>query len=158
MLRIATLAALALLATARADDGPKKPGPRKSADVVEVKLERFTIADGLEPFFVTVRVAKCWQVYANPAGAKAVAGSATAVELFIDGKPTSANDVYYPKGAARKGAAGETYRAYEGAVTFTAWLRWDDTRDATVITARVKVTATDGKRRLKASVVTAEAR
>jgi hypothetical protein len=145
--------ALLLLAAGRADGGPEK-----SADVVEVKLERFTIADGLESFFVSLKVAEGWHVYANPAGAKALADSATTVEFLIDGKRAATNDIYYPEGVVRKGAAGDEYRAYEGSVSFTGWLVWDDTKGAKAISVRARVVAADGKTRLKGSVIAAEVR
>jgi hypothetical protein len=140
-----------LLAAGRAAGAPEK-----SADVVEVKLDRFTIADGLESFFVSLTVAKGWHVDAPPANAKPPAGRTPAMEFQIDGKKVSVNDIHYPDGADRKGPDGKAYRAYAGAVAFTAWLHWDETQNAKVISVRVTVTATDGKTRLKESVVTAE--
>jgi hypothetical protein len=154
MIAIGTLGTILILLAA----GPADDGPKQSADVVEVKLQRGSLADGLETYFVSLKVAKGWQVYANPAGAKAVAGSATVIEFLIDGKRTAAIDIYYPKGVARKDAAGNEYRVYQGTVSFTGWLVYDDTKDACAVSVRVKVTATDGKKRLKESTVTAEAR
>jgi hypothetical protein len=131
--------------------------PKLSADVVEVKLERGSIADGLETYFVSLKVAKGWHIYANPVGPKAVAEHTTTMEFFIDGKRAAVNDIYYPPGVARTDAAGNVYRAYEAA-NGTAWLVYEDTRDARVVSVRVKVTATDGKTRLKKSTITAEVR
>ena len=121
-------------------------------------LEQGSIADGLESFYVKLTVAMGWHVYAKTVGGKAVAGPATVVKLLIDGKAADYNDIYYPKGVARKGADGKEYRAYEGTVYFTGWLVYTDTRDAQAVSVRVKVVATDGKRQLKESVVMAELR
>ncbi|MCI0704572.1 MAG: hypothetical protein L0241_26245 [Planctomycetia bacterium] len=52
---------------------PRGEGPKSSADVVEVKLVRHTLADGLECFFVELKVAKGWHVHATWKG-----GSTTA--------------------------------------------------------------------------------
>jgi hypothetical protein len=147
---LSTVTVLVLLAPA--------PAKKQSADVVQVTLEPGSIADGQETYFVSLKVAKGWHVYANSVGAKAAAGSATAVEFLIDGEPEGTDNVYYPKGVARKGASGTEYRAYGGTVFFTGWLSYADTKDAHVVSVRVKVVATDGKTRLKASVVTAEVR
>jgi hypothetical protein len=144
---------LALLATGLTNDQPTE-----SADVAQVALEQGSIADGLESFYVRLKVTKGWHVYANPVGAKAAGGSATVVKFLIDGKPVESNDVYYPKGVARKGADGKECRIYEGTVYFTGWLVYTDTKDARVVSVRVSVVATDGKRRLKESVIMAELR
>ena len=132
--------------------------PEKSSDVVEAKLDRFTIADGLESFFVTLKVAKGWHVYANPVGAKTLADFAITLKFFIDGKPASTNDIHYPKGLVKKNAAGDEYRSYDAAVAFTAWLHWDETQNAKIVSVQVKVVATDGKTQLKQSIVTAKVR
>ena len=147
-----TLGAVLALLTA----GPTKDMPTRSGDVVQVALEQGSIADGLESFYVKLTVAKGWHVYANPVKAKAPAGPATVVKFLIDGKPADYNDIYYPKGVARKGPDGEEYRAYEGTVYFTGWLVYTDTKDAQAVSVRVKVVATDGKRHLKESVVVSE--
>jgi hypothetical protein len=150
---IGTLAAVLALLTA----GPTTP--TKSDQVVQVALEQGSIADGLESFYVKLTVAKGWHVYANPVGKKAAAAPVTVVEFLVDGKPVDYDDVYYPKGVALKGANGKEYQAYKAIVYFTGWLDYfNDTRDAQVISVRVKVVATDGKRQLKESVVSAELR
>jgi hypothetical protein len=149
---IGTLGTVFLLIAA----GP--PGGPQSADVVEVTIKRGSIADGLETYFVTLNVAKGWQVYANPPGANAPADSATKLEFFIDGNRAGTHDIYYPKGVARKDVTDSEYNAYTGEVNFTGWLVYDDTKDAKVISVRVKVTATDGKTRRKESTITAEFR
>lgn len=131
-------------------------GPKKSADVVRVKLERGSIADGLESFHVWLTIAEGWQVYANPVGVEALAEAATTAEFYLDGKSAATSGISYWKGSARKAADGTEYRAYEGKVSYTAWLLWADTEGAEVISVRVKVVATDGKTRLKESIVTAE--
>jgi hypothetical protein len=152
MIAIGTLGAVWSLLTA----GPTKDGPAKSADVVQVALEQGSIADGLESFYVKLTVARGWHVYANPVGKKTAAAPATVVEFLLDGNSVDYDDVYYPKGVARTGANGKEYRAYKGTVYFTGWLVYPDTRDAQVISVRVRVVATDGKRHLKESVIVAE--
>jgi hypothetical protein len=155
MLAIGTLGTVLTLLSA----GPTKDMPLKSADVVQVALEQGSLADGLESFYVKLTVAKGWHVYANPLGKKSAAAPATVVEFVVDGKRVEYDDVYYPKGVARKGADGKEYRVFEGSVYFTGWLDYFNvTRDAQVIAVRVKAVATDGTRRLQESVVTAELR
>ncbi|MCI0704573.1 MAG: hypothetical protein L0241_26250 [Planctomycetia bacterium] len=83
------------------------------------------------------------------------ADAAAVVEFLADGKKASVHNIYYPKGVVKKGTDSGEYRAYEGAVSFTAWLVWDETKSASM-SVRVRVVATDGKTRLKESVVTGE--
>ena len=144
-------AAFALLLAA----GAARAEPVRSADVVELKLERYTIADGLETYFVTLKVRKGWHLHAGPVGGKEGSGSTPRFEFFLDGKRASVHDVYYPKGVVRKDGGGE-YRAYEGSVACTVWLVWDETKEAKVISVTATVIATDGKTRLKESVISAE--
>jgi hypothetical protein len=61
-------------------------------------------------------------------------------------------------GVVKTDPAGKKYRAYEGGTSFTVWLVWDETKNAKVLTARVRVVATDGKKRLKPAIVSAESR
>jgi hypothetical protein len=144
--------------------GPEGGAPKSSADVVEVKLVRHTLADGLECFLIDLKVARGWHVYANVEGRddrrgrpKPQAGAATVFDIRADGKPASVHSLDYPKGVAKKGADGREYLAYEGSARVVAWLVWDETKNATV-SVRVRVVATDGKTRLKESTLTAEAR
>lgn len=146
--------------------------PRSSAAVVTASFERFTIADGLESCFVTLRIKPGWHVHANPASDKEAAkllgkagGGATTdavrgvtLEVRLDGQPASVNDVWFHPGVLKTDAAGKTYRAYEGETSFTVWLLWDETQNAKVLTARVRVIASDGKTTLKPAVVVAETR
>ena len=57
-------AALALVAAGRAEGAPKQ-----SADVVRVELSPGSLADGLEMYYVSLRIAKGWRLFAN-AGAR----------------------------------------------------------------------------------------
>jgi len=156
---------IVVAAAASGEGSPKGDRPKKSADVVAVKLVRHSLADGLESYFVELKVAAGWHVYANAAGwetsrdrAKPPADATSVIEFRADGKRTSAQDIYYPKGVARKDGARGEYQAYEGTVSLTAWLFWDDTKDASVVSVRVRVVATDGMTRLAESIVTAETR
>jgi hypothetical protein len=144
--------------------------PRSSAAVVSASFARFTIADGLESCFVTLKVKPGWHVYANPASARESAKADAApgittdaargvtMEFRLDGMRASVNDVYHPPGTVKRDAAGTKYRAYEGGTAFTVWLHWDETQNAKVLQARVRVTATNGKTRLKEAVLVAETR
>lgn len=147
------------------------PGaPRLSADVVRVEFARYTIADGLESCFVTLKVRAGWHVLAAPASAKetkaadAKAGITTdaargvRLEFLLDGRAASVVDVWHPPGAVKTARDGTKYRAVEGDTSFTVWLVWEETKDAKWLTAKVRVVATDGKRQLKESVLTAETR
>lgn len=150
MIRLSTLAIILVLTptTARADKKPKT-----SADVVSVTLQQGSIADGLETYHVTLTVEKGWHIHA---GSKKAEGPATTFEFFLDGRRTDINDVYFPKGVAKKDADGKEYRAHEGTVICTVWLVYDCTKDAKVVTVKVKATATDSKTTLKESIITAE--
>jgi hypothetical protein len=144
--------------------------PKKSATVVTAEFSRYTIADGLESCFVTLKVKHGWHVYANPAGAKEQAkadakegvktdpAAGVTMEFWIDGMPASVHAIYYPPGVVKTDAAGNKYRAYDSDTSFTVWLFWEETEKAKVLTARVRVIATNGKTRLKESVLTAETR
>jgi hypothetical protein len=147
------------------------PGaPRSSADVVRTEFARHSIADGLESFFVTLKVERGWHVYAAPASARerekedARAGITTDAargvrfEFLLDGRAATVVDVWHPPGVVKSARDGTKYRAHEGNSSFTVLLIWDDTKDAKVLTAKVKLVATDGKRQLKESVLTAETR
>jgi hypothetical protein len=157
-----TLIALATPALAEA--------PRSSAAVVTASFTRFGLADGLESCFVAIRIKPGWHVYANPAAAKetakddAKAGITTdaargvTFEVLLGGKPASVNDRWFHRGVVKTDAVGKKYRAYEGETSFTVWLVWDETKNAKVLQARVRVIATDGKTRLKEAVLVAETR
>jgi hypothetical protein len=144
--------------------------PQSSAAVVEATFARYSIADGLESCFVTLKVKKGWHVYANPtrtkeeaaadakAGVKPRPAGGVACEFLLDGMSASVCDIWYPPGVVQTDALGNKYRAYEGERAITVWLIWDETMNAKVLTARVKVVATDGKRTLKPAVLTAETR
>lgn len=139
--------------------GPRTVEQKSSADVVVVNLSRHSIADGLESYFVEITVASGWHVYANVEGDTSTRGrpkphpdAAAVVEFLANGRQTTLCGVHYPKGVVKKVEGGGEYRAYEGTVSMTAWLIWDDVKDATV-TVRVRVVATDGKTRLKEAVV-----
>ena len=159
---ITALHLLALVAPAPAIEDPKT-----SADVVTVRLEQGSIGDGLESYYVTLKLAYGWSVYANPEGAREIANAdakagvktdaklATTIEFLIDNKLVATHSIYYPTGHLQKDAAGNTYRVYTGHASFTGWLNYDDTKDTFNIKARVMVIATDGKRQLKESIVTA---
>lgn len=139
--------------------GPAGGGPKRSADVVEMKLVFHTLADGLACYFVDLKVADGWQVYANTGGRTNERGrakppaDACVVEFRAGGKPVATHSIHYPEGKARTDAAGRRYRVYEGTVPFTAWLSADEARGG--VSVRVRVVATDGKARLAESVVTA---
>ena len=148
--------------------------PRSSAAVVTASITRFGLADGLESCFVAIAIKPGWHVYADPAAAKetakedakedATAGITTdaargvTFDVLIDGKPASVNDTWFHRGVVKADAAGKKYRAYEGETAFTVWLVWDETKNAKVLTARVRVVATDGKKRLKEAVLLADTR
>jgi hypothetical protein len=143
--------------------------PQSSASVVTASMTRFGLADGLESCFVGIAIKPGWHVYAGPAAAKetakedATAGITTDArrgvkfDVLIDGKPASMIDTWSHRGVVKTDAAGKKYRAYEEQTSFTVWLVWDQTKNAKVLTARVRVTATDGKRRLKEAVLVARA-
>jgi hypothetical protein len=159
---LGTLVALAAPAWAEA--------PRSSATVVSASFTRFGLADGLESCFVAIRIKPGWHVYAGPGAAKetakddALAGITTdaargvTLEILLDGKPATVNDAWVHRGVVKTGADGKKYRAYEGESAFTVWLLWDETQHARVLTARVRVVATDGKTILKPAVIVAETR
>lgn len=144
--------------------------PRSSAAVVTASITRFGLADGLESCFVAIAIKPGWHVYADPAAAKetakedATAGITTdaargvTFEVLIDGNRASVNDTWFHRGVVKADAAGKKYRAYEGETAFTVWLVWDETKNAKVLTARVRVVATDGKKRLKEAVLLADTR
>lgn len=149
------LSTLTLLTVA----APIPPGAKPSLDVVEVKLQSHSLADGLYSFFVTLKVADGWQVIANKPEAKDLDKSAAVVvEFLADGKPVGVHSTSYPVGEVRKDAEGNEYRAYCGAVHTTSLLVYDDFANATTMTVRVKVVATDGKLHLKPSILKAETR
>jgi hypothetical protein len=153
MLTAGTLGAVLILAA-----GQAAGAPQTSADVVAVTLERGSIADGLETYFVRLKVAKGWRVFAGAAKADAARRSAAVVEFFLNGKTAFTADIYYPEGAARPDDARAGRRVYEGTVSFTGWLDYLDAWDAAVVSVRLTLTATEGKTRLARSVVTAEVR
>jgi hypothetical protein len=144
--------------------------PQSSAAVVTASITRFGLADGLESCFVGITIKDGWHVYAGPAAAKetvkedALAGITTdkargvTFEVLLDGKSASMIDTWSHHGVVKTDAAGKKYRAYEGGTSFTVWLVWDETKNAKVLTARVRVVATDGKKRLKPAIVIAESR
>jgi hypothetical protein len=142
--------------------------PRSSAAVVTASITRFGLADGLESCFVAIAIKPGWHVYAGPLAAKetakedARAGITTdaaqgvTFDILIDGKPASVIDMWSHRGVVKTDAVGKKYRAYEEQTSFTVWLVWDQTKNAKVLTARVRVVATDGKKRLKPAFVSAE--
>ena len=170
MNRLATLSiVLSLLAAGYAADEPKTSTAveLRSADVVQAKLELNTLGDGLESYRVMLKIAKDWQLYANLEGSsdqvrhdsdKRHPDAVTVAGHFVDGKRVWMQSTYYPKGIATKNTEGKEYVAYEGVVGITTWLDFEDTKQARVITARVRVIATDGRVKLKESVVTASFR
>jgi len=107
-------------------------------------------------------------VYAGPAAAKEnakedlTAGITTdkargvTFEVLLDGKPASMIDMWSHRGVVKIDPAGKKYRAYEDETSFTVWLVWDETKNAEVLAARVRVIATDGKTTLKPAVLVAE--
>jgi hypothetical protein len=149
------LGAALMLVAARADEKPKT-----SADVVKVRFYPGSLADGLETYYVEVKVAKGWHVYANPGGvkggAKAEAHVTRVIEILAHGKLAGTAGYDYPKGVRKTDADGKEYFAYEGELAFQCSVVHDDVKDARVVSVKVKFVATDGKTRLPASTVTAE--
>jgi hypothetical protein len=149
---------------------PAVEDPKASADVVAITLERGSLADGLETYYIGIKLARGWSMYAHPAaaretvkddakaGVKTDAKLASTFEMLLDGKKVAFNDIYSFKGRLLKEASGDTYRVYTGYASLTVWMVFDDTKDAAVVSVRMRVVATDGKRRLKESILTAESR
>jgi hypothetical protein len=145
--------------------GPAGALPVESADVVTVKLNRHSLADGLENYSVDLTAAKGWHVVANVEGMddrrdrpKPPEGAATLVEFLADGKRAFTHSSYYYKGVVKKDSAGREYPTWEKNGGFSSWVSWEDTMNAKVVSVRVRVVASNGKMRLKESVVTAEVR
>jgi hypothetical protein len=145
--------------------GPAGALPLESADVVTVRLSRLGLADGLENYSVDISAADGWHVVANVEGSddqrdrpKPPEGAATLVEFLADGKQVFTHSSYYYKGVAKKDAAGREYPAWEMNGGLTSWVSWEDTMNAKVVSVRVRVVASNGKMRLKESVVSAEVR
>jgi hypothetical protein len=143
-------------AAGRAADRAKNP--KESADVVTVTFERGSIANGLETYFVGIKVAKGWHIYANPVENKELAASTTVVEFEVDGKKVAYQDFKYPKGLKHKDQSGAEYHVYEGDIGWTVWLAHEETVNAKVVTAKVKVIACNDKNCLKPSTIKAEAK
>ena len=118
---------------------PKPPeNPKSSADVTAVSLALGASKDGVQSFAVTVAVAKPWHIYANPPLGKELGGSATVVEILVDGKAVEAK-LEYPPGEVHADKGGN-YRIYAGTVTIRGSVkRADDGKGA--LTARVKLIA-----------------
>jgi len=153
------IAAMQLLATT-----PPVGEPRVSADVGTARFEGLSLADGLESCLITLRIRKGWHVYASPSGKELAQADAKAgvkrepkqsvtFTIEIGDKTASINDVWYPPGVVKTAAEGNQYRAYESEAAITVWLLWEETQNAQRMTARVRVVATDGKRRLPESVI-----
>lgn len=170
MFRLGTLGVgLTLVAAGYASDGLNQSTAieLRSADVVQAKLELNTLGDGLESYRVVLKVAKGWHLYANLEGcddqggkdnAKRHPDAASVVGYFVDGRRVWMQSTYYPKGVAKKNTEGKEYFAYEGLAGVTTWLDFEDTKQAKVITAQLRVIATDGRIKLKESILTASFR
>ena len=99
------IAVLALLTS------PEDTAPKVSADVVEVTVGPGSLADGLETYYVGVKVKDGWSVYANPGTGKADATAVEVIEFLADAKRAGTNGIVYPKGKPRRDAAGKAYQA-----------------------------------------------
>ena len=89
----------------------------KFGDSGEEFVELGEVADGKQPFTVTLTVVEPWHVYASPVGNDALKASETTIEVFLDGKKADAQ-FEFPKGKAKKDATGE-YLVYEGTANIT---------------------------------------
>jgi uncharacterized protein YyaL (SSP411 family) len=128
-----------------------------SSDVVRIELNRGSVADGLESFFLKINVEKGWHIYANPVGNKDLLDSATQVEMLIDGKVVEHSGIAFPKGTAKTEKDG-AYDTYEGEQTITIRLNRDQTKNAKSVAVRVKVVACDDKTCLKPSTIRVDAK
>lgn len=143
-------AAVALVAGGWAGDGPVA-----TAQVVKVQISRGSLADGLETFFVSCQTAPGWQLRSawGP-----LPGAGVRYRFLVDDQPASTCGVHPSPAVTQTDAAGNRYQVYETGVGATAWLLWDETEKAKTVAVRLTITATDGKRTLKTSTVTAETR
>ena len=146
------IASVLALYAARDDAGPKQ-----SAGVVEARFFPGSLADGLETYYVVLKVKPGWWLYGRPSPdrGKADAPALEVMGILADGKRAGTCGIEYPPGKARRDAAGKEHRALEGEFAFQCWVVHDDVKDARAVSVRVRVVATDGKTRLAESVVTA---
>ena len=76
------------------------------------------------------------------------------IDIRADGKNLAYHETDYPKGVRKKSELGE-YDVYEGAVSISAVLAYDEIKNAKAMTARVTITACNDKVCLKPATITA---
>ena len=132
------------------------PEPTKTADVVTVDLTAGALADGLEQHFVGIKVKPGWEVYVRTDPKKRDALSAEVLEYLGGNKTAGRNGEEHPDGTVGRGPDGKNYATRGGHFAIQSWVFHDDLKDAKTVTARVRVTATNGKKRLAESILNAE--
>ncbi|QEL20382.1 DUF255 domain-containing protein [Limnoglobus roseus] len=122
------------------DAPPAAPAkaPREARDVVKAELKAGEVADGSQPFTVTLTIAAPWHVYANPVENDSLKESVTTVEVYVGDKKVEAA-IEFPKGTAVKDAVTGDYKVYDGTVTITGKL--PRKKDDGVLEVRVRVLA-----------------